>query len=259
MWALALVGLIAATAVFLYLRRPDESAPAGSRTGSADAVPGAPAARGPLGPAVEPREVPPIDLADPFVRELLRGLSSRPELAQWLAGEGLIRNLVVSIDAVAQGATPAPRLRRLAPAEAFTLRPRGDDIVIDPRTYTRYDGIADTVAALDAAGLARAYATLRPRLQEAYQELGYPTGNIDDAVERGIVRLLTTPVIEGEIEVRQAPVLYQFADVKLERLAPAQKQLLRMGPRNTRVVQEKLRELARELGIPPERLPAAAR
>jgi len=37
-------------------------------------------------------------------------------------------------------------------------------------------------------------------------------------------------------------------------LSEAQKQLLRMGPENMRVVKQKLRELAAALGIPEDRL-----
>jgi hypothetical protein len=247
--------LIVAAAAALYLSRPrsDESVAAGAASPATRQE--LPTPRAPLGPAVEPRELPPLDLTDPLVRELLRGLSSRPELAAWLATDGLIRNIVASVDAVANGITPSGHLRRLAPAGAFSAAPRGENFVIDPRSYRRYDGIGDTASTFDPDGLARAYATLRPRLQEAYRELGYPDGNFDVAVERAIVRLLETPLVERDVDVRPAPVLYQFADSRLERLAPAQKQLLRMGPRNGRLIQEKLRQVAAALGIPAERLP----
>jgi hypothetical protein len=255
MWIVAALCLLLAVAAALYLRRSNRTeSPAGQPAAPA-AEQGAPTARAPLGPPVEPRTLPPLDLTDPFVRELLSGLSSRPELAAWLASDGLIRSLAATIDAVANGATPSPHLRRLAPARPFSAEARGEDFVIDPRSYQRYDGIGDTVAALDADGVARAYVTLRPRLQEAYAELGYPGSDIDRAVERAIARLLETPVVDRAVDVRPAPVLYQFSDARLERLEPAQKQLLRMGPRNARLVQDKLREIARALGIPAERLP----
>lgn len=257
-WAItALCFLVAAVAVIVFLRRSntvDEPATGGG------AAPGtrqeAPRARGPLGPTVEPRALPPLDLMDPIVRELLSGLSSRPELAAWLATDGLVRNIVVTVDAVANGTTPARHLRRLAPSRPFSAEPRGEEFVIDPRSYSRYDGIGDTVAAVDADGVARAYATLRPRLQEAYHELGYPEGNFDEAVERAISRLLGTKLLDEDVEVRPSPVLYKFADERIERLTPAQKQLLRIGPRNAGLVQGKLRDVARALGIPAERLPA---
>jgi hypothetical protein len=54
-----------------------------------------------------------------------------------LATDGLIRNFVASVDAVANGTTPAPQLRRLAPAAAFSVEPRGEEFAIDPRSYAR--------------------------------------------------------------------------------------------------------------------------
>ncbi len=256
-WTMAGVCLLGAAVVSFFLWRSGNRPTPSNNPAQTGTPQAAPATRAPLGPAVEARELPPLDLTDPLVRELLSALSTRPELAAWLASDGLIRSVVASVDAVANGTTPAPQLRRLAPADAFSVEPRGGEFAIDARSYARYDGIADTVASLDAAGLARAYATLRPRLQEAYQELGYPLGNLDDAVERAIVRLLKTPVVEEALHVRPAPVLYQFTDPRFERLSGAEKHLLRMGPRNVRLVQAKLRELAGALGIPAERLPSA--
>ena len=96
-------------------------------------------------------------------------------------------------------------------------------------------------------------------MRDAYRELGHPEGDIDAATERAIVALLQTPVRDADIELRQRPLSYRFRDPALERLSPAQKQLLRMGPRNMRIVKARLRDLARELGIPPSRLPAADR
>ena len=254
-WAVAAVCLLiaAAAAAFYLTRRPAEPAAQAERVSTPAAQqPATPARRTQLGPDVEPRDLPPLDLSDPIVRELLGGLSSRPELAAWLATDGLIRNLVVSVDNVARGTSPAPHLRRLAPDSPFVARARGGDFVIDARSYRRYDGIADTVAALDANGLARTYSILRPRLQDAYRELGYPDGNFDVPVERAIARLLDTPLLEQDLDVRPSPVLYKFTNERIENLTPAQKQLLRMGPRNARLVQDKLRELAAALGIPPQ-------
>jgi hypothetical protein len=194
-------------------------------------------------------------VSDPLVRNLLGRLSSRPEVAAWLAGGDLIRHFVVSLDNVASGATPAQHLSALAPKEGFHVARRGDTIVVDPRAYERYSSVADSLTSLDPADLARLYATLKPRLVDAYRELGHPDGNIDAAVEQAIVRLLETPVPGQEIELKPGVVSYRFADQQLEDLSPAQKQLLRMGPRNESAIQRQLWALGRELGIPAERLP----
>ena len=49
--------------------------------------------------------------------------------------------------------------------------------------------------------------------------------------------------------LRATSVTFQFADPELEALSPAQKHLLRMGPRNMRLVQHKMREFARAAGL----------
>jgi hypothetical protein len=245
---IAVVLIIVAALAAFFVIRPSRTPTAANDAAPSERKEAAPD-RQALGPSVEPRELPPLDLSDALVRELVGGLSSRPELAAWLATDGLIRNFVASVDAIANGAVPSAQLRRLAPTRPFAVSARGANSVIDPRSYERYDGFAATVDALDADALARTYATLRPRLQEAYRELGYPEGNIDSAVERAIGRLLDTPLVDREIAVQRVAVFHQFVDPRIERLSAAQKQLLRMGPRNQQLIQEKLRAIGRALGI----------
>jgi hypothetical protein len=74
-------------------------------------------------------------------------------------------------------------------------------------------------------------------------------------LERAIVLLLDTPVVDGPVRVEPRGVGYGYADPKLEDLAPAQQQLLRMGPRNVRTIQSALRGIALALRIPIQRLP----
>ena len=66
---------------------------------------------------------------------------------------------------------------------------------------------------------------------------------------------LETPIVEGDVAVVPLIQGYGYADASLESLSGAQKQLLRMGPDNVRRVQQKLRAIARELGISESSLP----
>jgi DUF3014 family protein len=49
--------------------------------------------------------------------------------------------------------------------------------------------------------------------------------------------------------------VYAYVDDSLERLSPAQKQLLRMGPKNQATIQAKLREFTLALGVSDSSLP----
>jgi hypothetical protein len=231
---------------FVLRRPPAANEPAGAEQ---TAKPPAPAARLPAEPG-ENIALPPLDETDALVRELVARLSSHPRVAAWLTTDQLVRNFTVVVLTIAEGRAPGPRLRPLAPDGAFQVVQAGPTIQIDPRTFQRYDTHAAAVAGIDARGAARLYATLKPRIDDAYKELGAPHGDFDRTLERAIAHLLQTPAVQGPVAVERAPVAFRFADPALESLSPAQKQLLRMGPANIRIVQEKLREIAGYLGIP---------
>lgn len=219
--------------------------------------PAATAGRQPLGPTVEPGPLPALDESDPLVRQLMAALSAHPEIAAWLTTDDLVRQFVRAVDNVATGTSPARHLKVLAPDTPFQAENRGDHFVVTEGTYERYDALADAVASADPAALATLYARLKPRLQEAYVELGHPAGDIDTAVEQAILQLLDTPSPQSPVVVTKGVMSFKHDLEQLESLSAAQKQLLRMGPRNARVIKRHLWALARELGIPTERLPAA--
>ena len=215
-----------------------------------DVVPDQPEAEDP-----ETLVLPHVDESDLVVRDLASVLSSHPGLAAWLVTDELIRTFTVAVENVADGQNPAARLPALAPKGGFGTTGHGEQVSIDQRSYDRYNRHGDVVASLDADGCARLYATLEPLIAEAYRDLGYPEGGFDGTLERAIRRLLVTPVVDRNVMVIPRLVYYEFADPTLEDLSPVQKQFLGMGPRNVRLVQAKLRELAAALGIPDERLP----
>jgi hypothetical protein len=152
---------------------------------------------------------------------------------------------------------PSKQLSVLRPSAAFHVVETGGRTYIDPRSYNRYDAVADAVGSIDPRGAANVYATLKPRIEEAFRELGFPARRFDQVLETAIVTLLRTPARDSPLEVRRHVDAfgYGFADARLEDLSPAQKVLLRMGPRNARIVKAQLREVALALGIPPDHLP----
>lgn len=183
--------------------------------------------------AEPPVVLPPLDQMDAFLRPLLASLSSRPELARWLATDDLIRQLASAIAQAGDGKSPARDFKMLAPQSPLTTSGRPAGRTIDPDSYRRYDGLVSAVTSIDAAAVARIYRTIRPRLNEAYQNMGHPNRDVDNAVRNAIDILLDTPTVEGPIRVVEgAGARWAYADRELEGLLPTQKQIVRMGPAN---------------------------
>jgi hypothetical protein len=252
---MVVAGLIAATAIAAYVAfgRQHTSTPVTAEPERV-ATPQEPVR--PLGGTGASIVLPPLDETDPVVRNLVKQITSHPQIAAWLATQGLIRNFVLVVSIVAEARTPARQLRVLRPSAAFHVIDRGGELSIDPRSYERYDGLAGAAASIDPADAARLYATLKPRIEGAYRDLGVPDTPFDQTLERAIVLLLKTPIVEDPVRAApQGGAGYRFAAPDLEALPAAQKQLLRMGPRNIRTIQSSLRAIALALGIPADRLP----
>jgi hypothetical protein len=221
------------------MRGGDASPPAEPATVAGPAVQGAAAPAAPL---------PPLEAMDPFLRGLIGTLSSRPELARWLATDGLTQQMAVAIDRVSRGSSPSADLKVLAPTSPFKVEGRGFTRTIDPASYRRYDGLAETVASIDPAAAAKVYRTIRPRLGEAYSSLGRTTTDVDVAVQQALEVLVTTPIPSTPIRLNEGKgAVWVFADPALEALDPAQKQLLRMGPENARKIIDMLKQLQQHL------------
>jgi hypothetical protein len=176
-------------------------------------------------------------------------LSSNPAWAKWLLTDRLARRFVASVDNVAEGRSPKPHLGVLAPSGEFKAKERRDAATIDPASYRRYGVVADVIASLDVKGSARLYQETRPLLRDAYKELGYPERNFDDTLAKAIRQLLATPEPAGDVALRPAVKSWKLANPALEKLTPAQKHLLRMGPENEKKIKQKLRELAEALDL----------
>jgi hypothetical protein len=200
---------------------------------------------------VERIDLPPLDDSDALVRQRIGLLSSNRLVSAWLATKGLVRNFAVVVENTSRGVNPSRHLRVLKPAGQFRVMTRGANVVIDPRTYDRFTPIADAAGSIDAAGAGRLYRSFKPLLQMAYDELGNQE-SIDRAVERAIGGLLQVPAVDGDVRVEQSGegVGYEYVDPRLEALNGAQKQLLRMGPGNVRVIQQQLRGFASAAAIP---------
>src|SRR5437867_5062720 len=250
-WLAAVRALVApALGAYVLLRKPPHftlpvppgPAPVPEPTPSPTVPP--PAVTEPLAapPGTEPetpeeRQLPPLAESDTLVRELASGLSSHPGLSVWLSTDGLIQRFVAAVDNIAGGESPRPQLVFLAPAAKFRVVRRKGHLYVDPKSYERYDLVADVVASLDPPRTVEVYRRLQPLCEDAYRGLGKPQGRFDDVLVKAIRTLLATPVVEGDVELTPKVITSAFADPALEGLSPAPQRPLRMAPKNERAIQ----------------------
>jgi len=184
----------------------------------------------PATPDVQRAVLPPLEASDDYVREQVSALS--PEMAEWLKQDDLVRRFAVVVDNARVGDYPRRQLAFLTPANKFPVRQDGDRLFLDPDGYHRFDSFVDIAISVDPQRAVALVRTLTPLLVEALKELGGKDLDPIAAMREGIDQVMATPDLEGDVELVQPKVYYQFADPSIEALKPLQKQLLRMGPQN---------------------------
>jgi hypothetical protein len=214
----------------------------------------------PPSPVATPAPMVQVPAAEPIkpvaadrVRDLLEAMSASAVFRSWLAQGDVVERWAAVTDNLAEGVSPRARLRFLAPKDGFKTARRGDRQVIAAAAYGRYDLFADGIGSIDVAAAAGAFRELHSLLEAAYRALGYPEGSLDRVTAAALRRLAAAPVRDGDVVVEAGGsgpgTLYVYAAPELERLGPVEKHLLRMGPRNTRIIQAKARQLERALGF----------
>lgn len=204
-------------------------------------------------PAAEPVEQEAVDLptlaeSDGWLRDVVGQLSEHPQLVTWLLNEDLIRRLVATTANLAAGESPRPHVRFLQPGGGFAVVEAGDELRVAPSAYARYDTLTAVITSLHVEGTAQVYRNVKPLLDAAYQELGYPDGDFDPVAAQAVKVLLDTPVVE-DVEVERYASSIKYADPRLENLNEAQKHFLRLGPDSLRSIQNHVRRIALRAGL----------
>lgn len=244
-WVLALAAIAAlAAGIYFWTRRAQEQEappqPVATSPPAADAP--APAVEHPVEiTTAEP--LPPLDESDAEAAAGLAAMFPEGRFERLFVGKDLIRRITVTIDNLPRRKV-AMRLRPLEPMpDRFVATGPEQSPVLDESNFARYRPYVDIVDAIDADQAIAAYRRLYPLFQEAYEELGNPSGYFNDRVIEVIDHLLATPKVPAPIPLARPNVLFEFADQELESRSAGQKFLIRIGPDNAARVKAKLREL----------------
>lgn len=192
------------------------------------------------------KKLPPLNQSDAAVRLEINNIS--PQLKQWFTGEKLLRKYLNIINDLSQGIRPYKHFKFLTPKQPFTVKQDKNGLFIDPASYQRYDKLISTINRLNVAKCMQYYTAYKPLLNQVFAEFSYPKNyTIDDLLKKAIAQIIEAPLLEKRIAIIHHIQRYKFADQELEDLNPIYKQMLRMGPENTRILQHKLRQFAQAL------------
>jgi hypothetical protein len=213
---------------------------------AAPVAPAEPAIQHPLPPTAESAAqgpLPALGDSDPAIKDALGEVAGGDAVMRYLASDGIIRRIVVTVDNLPRQKVPVAKRPTLPVAGTFQVV--GDELhaTLDPRNFARYEPMVGVIRQLDMRRLADVYLRFYPLFQHVYQDLGYPNGYFNDRLVQAIDSLLATPKPAGPIELTRPNVMYTFADPALEARPAGQKILLRMGPENAAVIKAKLVEL----------------
>lgn len=188
-----------------------------------------------------------LDESDDIIHGLIKELSAHPEFAKWILSRDMIRKFVAAVDNIANGHSPRGQIDFFKPQEKFSAQEKQAGFILDPASYQRYDVVADVFSSLDTPGCVRLFSQLKPALQEAYSDLGYPEADFRGTLIQAMDELLEVPIVEQDIVLEEKLRSFELTDPKLENMSQAQKHLFRMGPSNIRKIQAKLRQFKAEL------------
>ncbi|OUL58393.1 hypothetical protein B1199_08665 [Pseudoalteromonas ulvae] len=192
--------------------------------------------------------IPPLDESDIKIKQVLTEFYT-PQLLNLIVNDDIVRRVVVFVDNLAQGKLAQKHTPFIKPLEPFTAIEE-DILTISPQSYQRYDPYVDLFVQIPPKQAVALYQQYSVLFDEAYQEIGYPDKSFTGTMREAIDLILATPVVTGNVPLIAQSVTYKFAYSEWEQLPAAQKQLLRMGPRNLKKLKAALKLIKQEL--PPE-------
>jgi len=199
-------------------------------------------------PTIKPvPQLPDLDNSDQDIIQALSALSNHLSFKTWFNSTEIIRKTVILTDNISTGKLARKYLFIPSPSVKFSTYRVGSIEYMDPASYARYDRYIDIIGSIDIDKTAALYQKYRPLLNQAFAELGYPDRSFHETLMSTLETFLKAPIIENDLQITRPSVMYKYVDPNLEALPAIHKQLLRIGPNNTRKLQHKLAQIKRAL------------
>ena len=183
------------------------------------------------------------ETADTYARETIEIVNGGKALAQFVAGDYIVERAVAIVDALRRGEVPYKLLPVGRPSKSFPVSDDGLRVTMDPSGFSRYDGFAQWVNGIDMIAIVKLLGEYEQIATEALSRMGVGDFDIRSAVLAATTEILATPIAPQSTELMKRESNWVYMDPELEALSSLQKQVLRMGPENSEIIQKKAREL----------------
>ena len=195
--------------------------------------------------------LPTLNESDSWFSTKLPELTWRKELLKLVVTEDMIRRFVVFTDNFSQGTLAYEHTPLITPNIKFTAIESQSDGVVkwqwDEGSARRFSLYVDLLRSMDSDMLIEWYVELKPLIDQAYEELGYPDDDFTEVLHNAITKVLDMEVPKDQPELKRPSVMYKYEDESLESLDDAEKLLLRLGKENLLVIKSVMLEINEKL------------
>ena len=194
-------------------------------------------------PELPPEPTVTEETADTYARETIEVVNGGKALDQFVAGDYIVERAVAIVDALRRGEVPYKLLPVGRPSNSFPVSDDGLRVTMDPSGFSRYDGFAQWVNGIDVMAVVTLLDDYEQIATEALSRMGVEDFDIRSAVLAATTQILSIPIAPQSAELMKREANWVYTDPELEALSSLQKQVLRMGPENSEIIQSKAREL----------------
>jgi hypothetical protein len=207
-----------------------------------------------LEPIVESEPVqvlPNLDESDAWIQEKLPTYTWRKELLKLVINQDMIRRFVVFTDNFSQGNLAYEHSPLIQPSTKFLANEikngARSDWKWDESSTRRFTLYVDLLRSFDSETLVQWYFEMKPLIDQAYAELGYPDDNFTDVLHDAITKVLDMEIPKKSLDLVRPSVMFRYKDAEVEALDDADKLLLRLGKENLLVIKSVLLEINERL------------
>jgi hypothetical protein len=194
-------------------------------------------------PELPPEPTVTEETADAYARETIESVNGGKALAQFVAGDYIVERAVAIVDALRRGEVPYKLLPVGRPSKPFPISDDGLRVTMDSSGFSRYDVFTQWVNGIDVLAIVELLNEYEQIATEALSRMGVGDFDIRSAVLAATTEILATPIAPESAELMKREANWVYMDPELEALSSLQKQVLRVGPKNSQIIQEKAREL----------------